>query len=81
MQFNLKPTVGARFKRARFPVKIDPIIQPGALETCLYRADPPRIANPLSERSGQVETWSHRIFQNKWPIWIHPEGKNRTEDE
>jgi hypothetical protein len=43
---------------------------------------PTRVSAKLAtERSGQVETWSYRIFQNKWLIWIHPEGKNRTEDE
>ena len=22
--------------------------------------------------SGQGKTWPHRIFQSKWPVWIHP---------
>jgi len=30
--------VGARFQRARFPAKINPIVQPDALETRPYRA-------------------------------------------
>jgi len=38
LQDALACSVGVRFQRARFPVKIDPIVQPGALGTRLYRA-------------------------------------------
>ena len=48
MQYPPRPTVGARFQRARFPVKIDPIVLQGAFETRPYRAGSARLSISLA---------------------------------